>query len=107
MYAWLHSFLPEFIQRSRKALLWFLALSADSILEGVKYYATVAHWTPQQIEWTTKEVILVQGVLTAAVALWTHQIAKEDAAWKMGLPPPAAAPESFPSTPPAPPRLVS
>jgi hypothetical protein len=90
MYGYLRSFLPQMISGSRKAMIWFLALSSTGILELCKVIGPVLHWSPDQILAVTHELAMVQAALAAIAALWTSQIAHEDAALKTGLPPPAA-----------------
>lgn len=89
MYELLHALLPQFIQQSRKALIWFLGLSASGILEGCKAIGPALQWSPDRIAFAAHELGLVQAALIAIIGLWTSQIAHEDAALKTGLPPPA------------------
>ncbi len=97
MYEFLNSLLPQIIRGSRKALIWATMISSVSILEVVKAAGPLLNWTPAQQEWWGHEALLFQAFLMAVAGLWTHQIAKEDSAYKLGQIPPTPTPA--PETP--------
>jgi hypothetical protein len=91
IYGWLRSLLPEIVSSSRKGLIWFTTGGCAALLELLKGVGPMMGWAPETIELISTKLLTIQVGALAIAAFWTSQIAKEDAALKTGLPPPADA----------------
>lgn len=87
MFGWIYERLPAFLQKSRKALIWIAGGGLALLAQFGKAWGVFQGWPPDKLQAFDNLMTAVQTIVGAISLAWTSQIAAEDAAAKVGLPP--------------------